>query len=1038
MWQRPVRIFSFYLLLFCCLAKNKVSGQSFNESEFRLHTSKEGLSHNRVTSIEQDEQGYMWVGTDAGLNRYDGHTFNNYTANTEPFSLASGFIRQLKHFGKDELGVITRQGFQLINTRNFSVKNYFIPDSTAFKSLRNAAWDALPLADQSVALTTATGFYIFGKDKQLLFRHDAYELGDVGKKRIFYGRFLLPFSSKDLLVFVEEDRLAHYDISSRNFHELKEQENSAFNFHPVATHINRGLIHHYQLSKNEFLFFHFAQNSIVYYNTISKKQVTTNLPVSKIKFSWESKIFRLSDSTFAVNGATVGFYIFYLNRQTSQITMNPNLFLDGYKVLCMKNDKNGKLWVGTSKGLLQQRESNRLLNTIEIGVAKKENVTGGLSCAYRYKNNLYLGRDSYSNGMTIVDPVSKNIKKQITFFKENSGWNEIFSIQMYHPDTLFIGTSEGIIWLDTKTNHYDKVKVPAAVNKKLNVLAPLRTDGYAWMLSHLNGVVARYHIPTRTYTIFNSNSDPVLPFTKIKHITYDAYGDVWIGGHSLARWNNRINAFDTIITVYSGTNKYNENILMLNADSHGSLWIHNTENGLLEYRIKEKSWKIFGIKDGLPSDVFESFSTIIHDTLWLGSANNLSCFNILNKQAVVFDYSDGYTEETPKGNKIIYDGTSNQLYLFTNQLLTTFSAPPKSVVSIRSDIIIQELRVNNKRSIYHPLNNVELQHGEQNLSLSFSIVDFENSNYRFFYKMDDKADWIPLKEVRNINLSWLNPGNYSIYLKAIGKSGSQHNQLFSFVILKPWWQSTLYKIIVTLITALVIFAVYRFRIKQVQLKAEIDKQLAQAEMKALHAQMNPHFISNSLNSIREMILNDNNRDASRYLTKFAHLIRITLEHSLVHFVSLNSTIDYLNRYAEMEKIRSSKFTFNQQVAKGLQADEVLLPPMLIQPFIENAIWHGANLKGINITVGFSQENDQLICVIEDDGVGIRQTLEQKKLSPELRKSIGIENIRNRIELLNEKYDMKSSITIRDKAEGNSKDMTGTIVTLKLKLQTRDI
>jgi LytS/YehU family sensor histidine kinase len=131
-----------------------------------------------------------------------------------------------------------------------------------------------------------------------------------------------------------------------------------------------------------------------------------------------------------------------------------------------------------------------------------------------------------------------------------------------------------------------------------------------------------------------------------------------------------------------------------------------------------------------------------------------------------------------------------------------------------------------------------------------------------------------------------------------------------------------------------LFYLHRQRIKSIQQKANLDNLVAQTEMKALHAQMNPHFIFNCLNSIREMILNNETRNASHYLSKFAQLIRITLNHSSKPFISLQNTIDYLQRYLEMELIRTNQFIYKMEVDQHLHPEDIMLPPMLIQPFIE--------------------------------------------------------------------------------------------------------
>jgi sensor histidine kinase YesM len=208
-------------------------------------------------------------------------------------------------------------------------------------------------------------------------------------------------------------------------------------------------------------------------------------------------------------------------------------------------------------------------------------------------------------------------------------------------------------------------------------------------------------------------------------------------------------------------------------------------------------------------------------------------------------------------------------------------------------------------------------------------------------------------------------------------------------------------------------------------------------MKALHSQMNPHFIFNCLNSIREMILNNENRQASHYLSKFAQLIRITLDNSTKPFISLKNTLDYLQRYLEMEKIRTDHFTYSIEVDEELQAEEIFLPPMLIQPFIENAIWHGQQLnKQMWLTIQFLIRQNELICIVEDDGIGIETSLKNKGVNNH--HSVGIANIRHRIQLLNEKYDLKSAVLVEDKSVLHGKNETGTKVTLYLPLKNTEL
>src|SRR5258705_5028852 len=139
----------------------------------------------------------------------------------------------------------------------------------------------------------------------------------------------------------------------------------------------------------------------------------------------------------------------------------------------------------------------------------------------------------------------------------------------------------------------------------------------------------------------------------------------------------------------------------------------------------------------------------------------------------------------------------------------------------------------------------------------------------------------------------------------------------------------------------------------------------------------------------------------------------------------------------MEKIRSSHFNYKINIAEDLQLNDIMLPSMLIQPFIENAIWHGASPKtNMNIFISFKKKENELICVVEDNGIGIEESLRRKEDIPH-EPSVGIANIRQRIELLNEKYNLRSIIKIEDKSTLSTNDGTGTVVTLHLPIKTNE-
>jgi LytS/YehU family sensor histidine kinase len=217
--------------------------------------------------------------------------------------------------------------------------------------------------------------------------------------------------------------------------------------------------------------------------------------------------------------------------------------------------------------------------------------------------------------------------------------------------------------------------------------------------------------------------------------------------------------------------------------------------------------------------------------------------------------------------------------------------------------------------------------------------------------------------------------------------------------------------------------------------ANINVQLAEARLSALQAQMNPHFVFNALNSIKWMILDGDNERASRYLSKFALMIRMTLDHSKEVFVTLDENIEYLKTYLEMEQLRfDDSFTYTIHVSENIDAAETTIPSMIIQPLVENAIWHGLmQAEGDKkIMISFVQEENTMICTVEDNGIGIRMSerLKEKNRSPH--RSVGLENLQKRVKIMNEKFDMDCSLSITDLKE-ISKHRTGTRVVLRFNL-----
>ena len=210
--------------------------------------------------------------------------------------------------------------------------------------------------------------------------------------------------------------------------------------------------------------------------------------------------------------------------------------------------------------------------------------------------------------------------------------------------------------------------------------------------------------------------------------------------------------------------------------------------------------------------------------------------------------------------------------------------------------------------------------------------------------------------------------------------------------------------------------------KQKQQEAEFKTEVADTEMKALRAQMNPHFIFNSLNAIGDYIAKNNVQEADRYLSKFAKLMRMILENSEQKEVLLTDDLKALELYMELEALRmNNKFSYQIKVDENINKENILVPPLILQPFVENSIWHGiAKKEGLGkILIHIKKEGaDMINCIVEDDGIGRKQSANIKMaVPPQEKSSLGVKITQSRIDILNKVKNSKAAVELSDLAQG---------------------
>jgi sensor histidine kinase YesM len=287
------------------------------------------------------------------------------------------------------------------------------------------------------------------------------------------------------------------------------------------------------------------------------------------------------------------------------------------------------------------------------------------------------------------------------------------------------------------------------------------------------------------------------------------------------------------------------------------------------------------------------------------------------------------------------------------------------------------------------------------------VLNFNSPNLNtYYYKLEGiDNDWH--KTDRGI-ASYISipPGNYTLRVKGSNNSGiiNEEGDFMNILIVPEWYQTFLFKLLCVLALAALIFYFMRMRIKTIRKEATLKQKIAETEMEALRAQMNPHFIFNCLNSIENFIMQNEKRLASDYLNKFSRLIRIILESNQESMVPISADMDALQLYIELEQLRfKNKFTYQTNIDEELLNGDYRVPPLLIQPFVENAILHGiahSDKPSNTLTINASLKDAYVNYTIEDNGIGRKKAADYNFLNKPNHKSVGLYITQERIELHN--------------------------------------
>lgn len=618
--------------------------------------------------------------------------------------------------------------------------------------------------------------------------------------------------------------------------------------------------------------------------------------------------------------------------------------------------------------------------------------------------------------------------------------NAVTNIERDAPYNVWISTWNGLHNYNSMTGKYYTYKHDDKNNNSIasdNIVAT-QVNGNGTVLVGTNRGLDVLNINTGIckHHVYDPKDSGSINADRITSVKKDRAGNVWVGTvKGLNRFNQTTGQFTSDLDVNGAA------IFFIFEDSRNNTWAGTYRSGLYVYNQQSKKFSSFADSTGLINKnlLVRGMAEDKAHLLWLNTDVGFIQLNVETKNAALFGKSWGINPKTTIGNgftaadgEIFFGDTAGFYHFLPRQF--------KQAAGITQQPYLSNFFIGNKQLIpgkdetlpkaLSKTEKITLRYNQDNFAIEFNNIDFITleAEKNILYKLENyDNEWRKSSAEKKAYYYNVQPGNYIFRVKAANGKGGWGEKSIVISVKPAWWNTWLFRIAAAIFFAGVFYSLIRWRLnekfnRQLEL-AEKEKKLAgleqqktALEMQALRAQMNPHFIFNSLNSINNFILANDRLQASAYLNKFSRLVRLILQNSQASFISLESELEALKLYLELEALRFSyHFEYKITVATELDIEGLKVPPLIIQPYVENAIWHGLMQKEDKgrLDIEVSQEDDYLFFKIADDGIGRRAAADRASKSATRHKSMGVKITADRITMLQSLNGTVSPVTIID-------------------------
>ncbi|MBN1252209.1 MAG: histidine kinase [Bacteroidales bacterium] len=971
------------ILLFLIIQNDNIISQEY--AFFHLD-SENGLPSSSIFHAIQDSKGYIWFATDNGVSKYNGFNFTNYDLND---GLPKNTVLEIFEDYKGRIW-FTTMGAKIAYYLNGKIYPFKYNDK-------------ISKLQENKQIPLKSSFYVDSLDnvyfgKQYTGITKITKFGDISvydttAVKCDYNIAYKMNKNKYIISQISEKRNTEIHFSTGKKIEL--DKNIAL--HPIHSFI-------VPMSKTKL----FYSNDFFLYeieNFKEKKHIDFKSHIQWLSKDNGNNIWVCGRK----NGATC-----YKNGNLSD--SSKTVYLENYSISSVLQDSEGSYWFTTSHdGVFYLPSKNVYSYTTENGL-----YNNNVKCIAAQNDNIWIGYNSnyisvMKNGNFKHSKLSELNNSELKVIIYDSINNQIVAGTTYYGYIIKNNKIKKI-----ENNHFSLRK---NLPKYFLIcdIAQKNKDEYWFGCSYgfqnyKNGIITyksdyynKFYLRVNSIYINDDNSiwlgtiDGLWKFENKKLIDYGKFDD---------RFKIRI-----LDIIKNGTK-------LILATKGGGILIY--ENDSIIQITK---------KNGLSSNTINSLVFTSKDTLWAGSINGLN--NIIlsdkNKNFKINTFLSSHKLITSEIRQII--PYKNRLILATNKGLVYFNYKNLNNKTIEAPLYIKNVIINNIETQIK--SNYKLEHNQNNIKIVFETISFKNAadvEYRIKLNGLD-TNWI-YTENSDIRFNQLQPGDYKLYIEAISKNNSIKTKaaIINFIIKKSIWQTTFMKLVYIFLIISFFFAIYKYRVNEIKKKLMIEESLNWHKKQALFNQMNPHFLFNSLNSINNYILHNEKKSASKYLNKFAGLIRRILENSQNEYVTLAKEIETNKLYLEIETVRlKDKFVYNFEIDENINTYEYKIPSMLIQPFIENSIWHGIQPleKQGYITIKAIKNKDTIVISISDNGIGRNNSSQIKKNTNSTHKSLGANIALKRIELLEKSYKKGLSIKYEDLFENNTPSGTAVHITIPI-------